>query len=385
MEDRANRAVEGTVAPVALLLVDDEPALREVMTELLTGAGYRVTACGNGRAALEALQRDTYAAVLSDIRMPDMDGLSLLRAVREKDLDLPVLLFTGSPTVETAAEAVAWGAIQYLVKPVSEERLLDAAARAVKLGALARLKREALVSMGFERFAGDRAGLETAFARAMASVWMACQPIVRATDRRLQGHEVLLRTAETAFQGPGGVLSAAERLGRLPDVGRTVRAATAKLVASGVLQGDVFMNLHPLDLTDEALFEADAPLSRFAPRVVLEITERASLEAVTDVSACVAALRKLGYRIAIDDLGAGYSGLTSFAALTPDVVKLDMALVRGLDANPVKEKLVGSMAALCRDLGVLVVAEGVETEAECDAVVRAGCHLLQGFLFGRPS
>ena len=311
--------------------------------------------------------------------MPDMDGLSLLRAVRQKDLDLPVVLFTGGPTVETAAEAVAWGALQYLVKPVSAERLLDAAARAVKLGALARLKREALVSMGFERFAGDRAGLETAFARAMASVWMACQPIVRATDRRLQGHEVLLRMAEIAFQGPGGVLSAAERLGRLRELGRTVRAATAKLVASGVLQGDVFMNLHPLDLTDDALFEASAPLSPFASRVVLEITERASLDSVADVSQSVAALRKLGYRIAIDDLGAGYSGLTSFAALTPDIVKLDMALVRDLDTDPVKEKLVGSMAALCRDLGVLVVAEGVETEAECAAVVRAGCHLLQGF------
>jgi EAL domain-containing protein (putative c-di-GMP-specific phosphodiesterase class I)/ActR/RegA family two-component response regulator len=368
-----------------LLVVDDEPSLRELMTELLTEAGYRVTACANGRAALEALQRETHDAILTDIRMPDMDGLSLLRAVREKDLDLPVVLFTGGPSVETATEAVEWGALQYLAKPVPAERLLEVAGRAVRLGSLARLKREALASIGFEKFAGDRAGLESAFGRAVASIWMACQPIVSAADRRPRGHEVLLRTAETAFQSVGGLLSAAETLGRLPDLGRTVRAATAKLAASGVLRGDIFMNLHPLDLTDDALFDPKAPLSAFASRVVLEITERASLECVADVKQCVASLRRLGYRIAIDDLGAGYSGLTSFTALTPEVVKIDMALVRGLDTDVVKQKLVGSMAGLCHDLGMVVVAEGVETEAECAAVVRARCDLLQGFLFGRPS
>jgi EAL domain-containing protein (putative c-di-GMP-specific phosphodiesterase class I)/CheY-like chemotaxis protein len=359
-----------------LLVVDDDPGLREVMTELLTDAGFAVTACSSGRAALGALQEGTHDAVLSDIRMPDMDGLSLLRAVRQKDLDLPIVLFTGGPSVETAAEAVEWGALQYLVEVMG---------RAVRRGSLARLKRAALVSIGFETFAGDRAGLETAFERALASIWMACQPIVSAANRRLQGHEVLLRTAETAFQNPGGVVSAAEKLGRLPDLGRTVRAATAKLAASGVLRGDIFMNLHPLDLMDHTLFDPNAPLTRFASRVVLEITERASLDDVADVRQCVASLRSLGYRIALDDLGAGYAGLTSFTALTPDVVKIDMALVRGLDADIVKQKLVGSMAGLCRDLGILVVAEGVETEAECAAVIRAGCDLLQGFLFGRPS
>jgi EAL domain-containing protein (putative c-di-GMP-specific phosphodiesterase class I) len=67
------------------------------------------------------------------------------------------------------------------------------------------------------------------------------------------------------------------------------------------------------------------------------------------------------------------------------VVKLDMSLIRGLDSEPIKRKLVGSMASLCREMGMLVVAEGVETEAEREAVTQAGCDLLQGFLIGRPS
>jgi EAL domain-containing protein (putative c-di-GMP-specific phosphodiesterase class I) len=368
-----------------VLLVDDDPDLRELLTELLTDAGFVVSPYANGRAALEALQRDTFDAVLSDVQMPDMDGLGLLRAVRAKDLDLPVVLFTGGPSLETAVEAVEQGALQYLTKPVSAEKLLEAAGRAVKLGALARLKREALASSGFDQLVGDRAGLGASFERALAGLWMASQPIVRAADNALQAHEVLLRTTEPVFPNPGTLLTAAERLGRLPELGRAIRGAVAKMLDSGALAGDVFVNLHPLDLADSALLDPQASLSRFASRVVLEVTERANLEHVAEVPSRVQRLRLLGYRIAIDDLGAGYAGLTSFAALTPDVVKLDMALVRGLDRDPVKQKLVGSMTALCRDMGIVVVAEGIETDGEREAALRAGCDLLQGYLIGRPS
>jgi EAL domain-containing protein (putative c-di-GMP-specific phosphodiesterase class I) len=103
------------------------------------------------------------------------------------------------------------------------------------------------------------------------------------------------------------------------------------------------------------------------------------------VRAKLAQLRRIGFRIAIDDLGAGYAGLTSFATLEPELVKLDMTLVRDVDKNPVKERLVRSMTSLCKDLGMLVVAEGVETPQERDALVALGCDLLQGYLFARPA
>ena len=367
-----------------VLVADDEPGLLELYSELLTEAGFAVTACPDGRAALSALRRDAHDAVLSDIRMPDMDGLGLLSAVREMDLDLPVVLLTGTPSVQTAVEAIDRGALQYLLKPISATSLVEVADRAVKLGALARIKREALVAMGFDQLVGDRAGLEKAFARALNTLWMAYQPIIHA-DGRPHGHEALVRTAEPAFPNPGALLAAAERLGRLPDLGRAIRRAVAGHLASGMLAGSAFVNVHPLDLRDPDTLDPGAPLARFASRVVLEITERASLDDIPDVRDRIDSLRKLGYGIAIDDLGAGYAGLNSFAKLTPDVVKLDMALVRGLDREPLKQKLVGSMASLCREMGMLVVAEGVETEAEREAAVRAGCDLLQGFLFGRPA
>jgi len=92
----------------------------------------------------------------------------------------------------------------------------------------------------------------------------------------------------------------------------------------------------------------------------------------------------MGYRIAVDDLGAGYAGLTSFAQLEPHIVKLDMSLVRNVHEAPTKRKLIQSIVALCRDLGIEPVGEGVETAAERDVLEQLGCTLLQGYLFGKP-
>jgi EAL domain-containing protein (putative c-di-GMP-specific phosphodiesterase class I) len=181
---------------------------------------------------------------------------------------------------------------------------------------------------------------------------------------------------------PLALLDAAERLRRVPELGRLVRERVAATMGPG---GAVFVNLHPLELADEALFVSSVGLSPHARDVVIEVTERASVSAVLDLQTKVQALREMGYRIAVDDLGGGYAGLTTFTALRPEIVKLDMALVRGADSDPMKRRLIGSLAEVCRDSGILVVAEGVETEAERDAVVEAGCDLLQGYLIGRPA
>ena len=98
--------------------------------------------------------------------------------------------------------------------------------------------------------------------------------------------------------------------------------------------------------------------------MIIEITERAHLDTVPDAESRIGRLRAMGFRIAIDDIGAGYSGLNSFTMLRPDLVKLDMALVRGIDTDPVKRRLAGLLVQLCQDLGIAVVGECVETVAE---------------------
>ena len=194
-----------------------------------------------------------------------------------------------------------------------------------------------------------------------------------------------MRSSEPSLPFPTSVIQASERLDRQEELGRAVRTLVAGEIADRPARTAVFVNLHVRDLLDETLYEPGAPLTRHAKDVVLEITERAALDEVSDVSERVNRLRELGFRIAIDDLGAGYSGLTSLAQLQPEVVKLDMSLVRDVHRESIKQKLVASFAALSRDMGIVLIAEGVETVDEREMLVGLGCDALQGYLFARPA
>jgi EAL domain-containing protein (putative c-di-GMP-specific phosphodiesterase class I) len=286
--------------------------------------------------------------------------------------------------VETAVQALEMGALHYLVKPVSSAELVRCVAHAADLRRLGAVKREARRTLERPDLpAGDRSRLEAVFTRALSSLFMAYQPIVRTRDGSVFAWEALLRTREPAVDGPLAFLDMAERLGRIRDVGRAIRASvsgTAKRTR-GVM---FFINLHPDDLLDETLFDPRSPLSALAPEITLEITERSPIDSVPDILARVRKLRDLGFRLAVDDLGAGYAGLTSFASLEPDFVKLDRGLIAGIDREPIRQKLVGSIVEVSRDMGTVVVAEGIETPAERVAATDLGCDLMQGFLFRRP-
>jgi EAL domain-containing protein (putative c-di-GMP-specific phosphodiesterase class I) len=387
MNDLPDDVMTGTAGAKRgrILIVDDEESLRRVIGRMLTADGYDVAMAADGEAAAQALVDGSFDVVLSDIDMPRMTGVQLLETVRQRDQDVPVVLMTGNPDLRTALQAVAHGALQYLIKPINTQELKALMERAVRLNKMAKLKRDALilVSEGGLGIA-DRLALEVSFERALDTLWMAYQPIIRTADRSLFGYEALLRSEEKALPHPGAVLDAAERLGRLHDLGRRIRTAACGPIAGAPDGAVLFVNLHSHDLMDASLLATDSPLSGVASRVVLEITERASLDHVKDVRARIATLRQNGFRIAIDDLGAGYAGLTSFATLEPEFVKLDMALVRDVHRIPTKEKLLRSMTTLCKELGIKVVAEGVETHEECEVLVSAGCDFLQGYLFAKP-
>jgi EAL domain-containing protein (putative c-di-GMP-specific phosphodiesterase class I)/CheY-like chemotaxis protein len=368
-----------------ILLVDDDDAVLKGTKRILEKAGHRVIACASGNEALELLASQAFDAMISDIQMPGITGLKLLRAVREYDLDLPVVLMTGAPGVKSAAEAVEYGAFRYLIKPVPLEELTSVIARAVSVGQMARSKREYVEEFGSGRFrVGDRAGVDATLDRALASLWMAYQPIVRAVDSSVLAYEALMRVEEPQLPHPGAVLSAAERADRLQDVGRAVRNSVVVSTENADPGWLLFVNLHPEDLLDSTLYLASSPFSSLAHRTVLEVTERVSLDRITNIHDKVAELRALGFRIALDDLGAGYAGLTSFTLLEPEFVKLDMSLVRDVHSNKTKQKIIRSMVRLCKDLGKQIIAEGVETPAERDQLIELGCDLLQGYLFARP-
>jgi EAL domain-containing protein (putative c-di-GMP-specific phosphodiesterase class I) len=373
------------VLPARVLVVDDEPVTARGYARALSVAGYQVTVAHDGREAAALTKSQTFDVVVSDIAMPDMDGLALLRTIRQADLDVPMIFMTGSPAIESAVAAIEYGAFRYLLKPVAPAALLDVVERGVRVHRLARVRREAAMVRELDgKPIGDRAGLEARFAAAVSKLWVAAQPIVSWSSRQIFAYETLLRTDEPTLRSPVDFFDAAERLGRAPELGRVVRAQLARIMREAPPPAPLFVNLHPSDLEDSEIYSDDGALTPFARQVVLEITERAALDRIHELGTRVARLRELGYRIAIDDLGAGYAGLTSFAQLEPEVVKVDMSLVRGIDRSAVKQKLVRSIVALCTELGIHLIAEGIETPEERDTVITLGGDLCQGYLFARP-
>jgi EAL domain-containing protein (putative c-di-GMP-specific phosphodiesterase class I) len=227
--------------------------------------------------------------------------------------------------------------------------------------------------------------LEDKLQRCLATLTLHFQPIVHAGTRTRFGYEALLRSSDRSLPHPGAILDAAERLERTQVLGRNVRAQAAKVIASSPPErGLMFVNLHLLDLFDKQLLSPFAPLSKVASRVVLEITERTSLEGQIDLRYRVAELRELGFHIAIDDLGGGHARMGTFTPLDTDFVKLDMSLVRDVDKHQLKQRLIRSVTQLCREQGTQVIGEGVETEAEAQVLFDLGCDLLQGYVIARP-
>ena len=126
-------------------------------------------------------------------------------------------------------------------------------------------------------------------------------------------------------------------------------------------------------------------LSAHADRVVLEITERGRLQSIYGWEESLQQAKEMGFAIAVDDLGSGYSSLSVLADLQPRFIKVDMSIVRGVDASRRKQRLVSMLCRFAEATGAQLVAEGVETDDEAHALLEAGTHLMQGYRFGRPS
>ncbi|MEJ5868683.1 EAL domain-containing protein [Pseudokineococcus sp. 5B2Z-1] len=208
------------------------------------------------------------------------------------------------------------------------------------------------------------------------------QPVVDLVADRVVGVEALARFPGRG-QGPDRVFAAAA------DVGLGTALELAAVDAATALLDRLPAHLHLAVNAGPALVTHPGLLERLAAlppgRVVVEVTEHEDLADHPGLPAALAALRAAGARVALDDVGAGYAGLRSVVDLSPDVIKADASLVRGLPESPARRSLVRALVALAADLGADLVAEGVETPAELAELRRLGVRLAQGFLLGRPA
>lgn len=208
------------------------------------------------------------------------------------------------------------------------------------------------------------------------------QPIVDLRTRRLFAVEGLVRCTVDPFRSPPALLDAAVEQAAVGHLGRVIREVAFER-AAGI---PLFVNVHPNELATRWLVRTDDPMSFHDAPIFLEVTESATFE---HHDLCMSVLKEVctrtGAKLVVDDFGAGYSNLERIAELEPAVIKLDLALIRGIDVQPRKQILVAHLVKLCVALGAKVVCEGIETADELSAVVDTGAHYGQGYLLARPA
>lgn len=385
-QELIQEGVENQNPKPQVLLVDADQKVLQSYARILKDQSYTVTATPNSENVTALLHSGSYEVVLSDIFMPKMDGFDLLNAVHQYDPDIPVIFMTEGARLSTAIKALEHGVFHYLRKPIDSCTLKGTINGAMRAYQVARSKRRIFELINSEEgWPENVLSYEAHFSRALRSLWMAYQPIISWKDQSVFGYEALLRSKEKTFEHPLRLFEAAERLQRVHDVGRLVRNQVAQAASDLPSHIQLFNNIHPLDLNDDEFFKANSPLVKVAKNVVIEITEFAAIKTIEGFQEKVAALRELGFKLAIDDLGSGYNGLQMLDQLEPDIVKIDMALVRNIHLQSKKQRIVRAIIDLCDDLGISVIAEGVETECERDALISLGCNFFQGFLFAAPA
>ncbi len=219
---------------------------------------------------------------------------------------------------------------------------------------------------------------------------MAFQPIVDVHAERVYAYEALVRGPQG--EGAATILSQVTpenrysfdqtcRVQAIALASRLGLAETGAFLSINFLPRAVYSPAACIQLTLKTAREFDFPMDR----LIFEITEGEEVENTKHLQAIADEYQKHGFRVAIDDFGAGFANMNLLAHLSADVVKLDMELTRDIHLRPKSQAIVRSMTTLCQDLGMMVVAEGIETYEEYETVRACGIHLMQGYLLAKPA
>lgn len=218
------------------------------------------------------------------------------------------------------------------------------------------------------------------------------QPVVDLKKGRVLGYEALSRgPSGSALESPDKLFAAGRKTNLLFSLERICRRK-ALLAKSRFLKKEqiLFLNIDP-QVIAEAKHQANitkevmAALGIEPEEVVLELTERTVITDYTVFARALQTYLNYGYRIAVDDVGSGYSNLRLIAEVKPDFIKVDMSLIRGIDTDKTKQALLEMLVSLASKVSARVIAEGVETASELVTLVSLGVELAQGYFLARPS
>jgi EAL domain-containing protein (putative c-di-GMP-specific phosphodiesterase class I) len=223
------------------------------------------------------------------------------------------------------------------------------------------------------------------------NIKLMAQPIIDVATNEIRAWEMLTRGPKgTALESPLPLFSVARQTGTLYELEMIVLEKALQQIKATKCRQDVFINFTPLTLGN-IRFTRDVKnlLQRFRTilptQIIIEVTENDSIEGLKDFIYNIKMLRLMGFRIAIDDTGAGYSNLSTISEVMPDIIKIDRSLISNIDKNSLKESMLKGLLLVAREAGSLVVAEGIENKEEASVLSRNKVDLAQGNFYAPPT
>jgi EAL domain-containing protein (putative c-di-GMP-specific phosphodiesterase class I) len=381
------------IGRIRMVIADDDPEVRQALADLIASdeSLELVGIAGNAGQAIEMARTHLPDVALLDVKMPGT-GAKAARAIHECSPRTAILALSAHEDEKSLKEMLTGGATSYLVKGTPSRDILAAVRKSVTGGSVmsdsvapkivsalaSRLERE----QADERLRGEWKKRVHRVLQRKDPLDIVFQPIVDLVTSRPAGVEALSRFTSEPVRSPDVWFAKAAQVG----LGLELEMAAVEAAVNSLerVTPGIFMavNVSPEGVASRRL---DDLLGRVSPdRVVLEITEHERIESYPPLLAAIKRHREQGVRLAIDDAGAGYASLRHILQLTPDFIKLDIALTKDIEFHQSQRALASALVAFAREIGATITAEGIERFDELTVLRDLGVKLGQGYYLGRP-
>ena len=374
--------VNGGLKSKKILIVDDEPAIAQLLLMLLGTHGYDVEAVGTGQEALLKANANT-DLILLDIFLPDYEGFKLCQRFKTSThtRNIPIIILSDSTQSGDKLESFHLGADDYLSKPFEPEELFARMEAVLRRSHafIGRFEQDQTYDIIHElRSIVDNQRIVPFF-----------QPIYFLKPLRLLGLEVLGRPqTDGVLSNPEALFKAALRFGMYYEVEMIVWKKAIEISQRVLHKEHLFLNCSPYLIESDKLLAVSEMFNTagMSPKnVFLELTERSAISEFNIFFDRLTKYREQGFRIAIDDIGAGYASLESIVQTKPEVVKIDRQIVLGLSQDLFKRSIIKLIVAFCREHGIICIAEGIETKMDLEVLIELGVEAGQGYYLYKPA
>ncbi len=379
--------------PIRILIADDEPALRGALADLLAHEDSLVLVgeAADADQAIELAVSSRPDVAIVDVSMPAGGGPRAAREIIRVSPATRVIALSAFEDRPTMLEMLRAGAVGYLVKGTAGEDLLGSIAKVFDGGASlsaevvngvvhelsSQLRRE---EIEHQQLAARRGEINRFLSG--SGVTMVYQPIVDLRSLAIVGSEALARFHSLPLRPPNEWFAAAVEL----ELGVQLEMMAIESAMRGLphLPAGAYLSVN---CSPRAALspELAALVDGNASRMVVEITEHEAIADYAVLAAALEGLREDGIRIAIDDAGAGFASLRHTLLLRPDIVKVDTSLTRNIDRDRAKRALTSALVSFGEEMGIAIVAEGIETREELDELIALGVPFGQGFYLAEPA